>query len=422
MGLLDDLLHAPPCNPAGTAPLVELDRLHTAIRLRRRWQVLGAVIGPTVAVLFALALSAGPAAAAQVMLARTDSSANPDRLSGRDEALCGASAVARGAADALHVDPGTLRNRYTCVEVKENVVELRTHAASAADALRSATALAEAYRAVYVGQIDALTQAQVTDLQQRRADLQTRLEEVTAQLTTLTDPAQIQFQLTQQQSLAGQRNELDRRIGDLRSTAAAAMTGSKVVNDARLLPLRHHRTLAVAAVMGLILGWGVAWVASATAGVVRDRPVRRHDLAVALGAPVLMDVRRAPGGYDTAAAGAELAGLLAAHTAPVVMLQHGCAALARSLAEEAGRRCGQLPPTVGPLHPRGAWRSAVAGPAVVVLVIRAGSLRERALRLAAADLEHARLATIGVFLVDPDSRDETFGAVGRSRPRPAVVG
>ena len=421
MGLFDDLLHAPPCNPAGTAPLVELDRLSTAIRLRRRWQVLGAVLGPTVAVLLTLALGAGPAASAEVMLARTDSNANPDRLAGRDEALCGASSVAQAAADVLHVDPAALRDRYVCVEVKENVVDVRAHGTSAADALRSATALAEAYRAVYVGQIDQLMQAQVTDLQQRRSDLQNDLAGVTQQLTTTTDPVQIQFLAARQQSLAGQSGELDARMGDLRSTAAAASAGSKVLNDARLLPHREHQTLAIAAIMGLILGWGLAWMAAATAGVVRDRPVRRRDLAVALGTPVLMDVRRAPGGYDSTAAAVELAGILASSVQPVVILQHGCAGLARSLAEDAAGRCGVAPPSVGPLHPRGAWRPITSGPARVVLVIRAGHLREQALRLAAADLEHAGMTTIGVFLVDPDPRDETFGAVGRSAA-PAAVG
>jgi hypothetical protein len=422
MGLLDDLLHAPPCNPAGTAPLVELDRLSTAIRLRRRWQVIGAVVGPTVAILLALALGAGPAASAEVMLARTDSNANPDRLAGRDEALCGASSVAQAAAAVLHVDPVALRDRYVCVEVKENVVDVRVHGTSAPDALRNATALAEAYRAAYVGQIDQLTQVQVMDLQQRRSDLQNDLAGVTQQLTTTTDPVQIQFLATRQQALAGQSSQLDARIGDLRSTAAAASAGSKVLNDARLLPHREHRTLAIAAIMGLILGWGLAWVAAATAGVVRDRPVRRRDLAVAIGAPVLMDVRPAPGGYDSTAAAVELARILASSMRPVVILEHGCIRLARSLADAAAARCGVPPPAVGPMHPRGAWHSIASAPAHVVLVIRAGRLREQALRLAVADLEHAGLTTIGVFLVDPDPRDETFGAVGRAATTPVVVG
>jgi hypothetical protein len=422
MGLLDDLLRAPPCDPAGAEPLVELDRLNTAIRLRRRWQLVGAVLGPAVAILLALALGAGPAAAAEVMLARTDSNANPDRLAGRDEALCGASSVAQAAAGVLHVDPVALRDRYVCVEAKENVVDVRVHGTSAADALRSATALAEAYRGVYVAQIEQLTQAQVTDLQQRRADLQDQLAGIAQQQTTTTDPVQIQFLATRQQALAGQSGQLDARIGDLRSTAAAAIAGSKVVDSARLLPYRQHRTLAIAAIMGLVLGWGVAWVAAATAGVVRDRPVRRRDLAAALGAPVLMDVRRAPGGYDTTAAEAELAGILASSMEPVVILEHGCARLARSLADAAAARCNVPPPAVGPVHPRGAWHAITSGPARVVLVIRAGRLRESALRLAVADLEHAGMTTIGVFLVDPDPHDETFGAVGRAATAPAAVG
>jgi hypothetical protein len=296
------------------------------------------------------------------------------------------------------------------------------HGSSAADALRSARAVADAYRDVYAGQIDELTQAQVTDLQQRRADLQNQLSAVTQQLTTTTDTVQIQFLAGRQQALAGQSAELDNRIGNLRSIAAAATAGSKVVNDARLLPHREHRTLAVAAIMGLILGWGLAWIAAATAGVVRDRPVRRRDLAVALGAPVLMDVRRAPGGYDSSAAAIELARILASSMQPVVILEHGCAGLARSMAATAAGRCGVPPPPVGPLHPRGAWHSTASAPAQVVLVIRAGRLRESALRLAIADLEHAGLTTIGVFLVDPDPRDETFGAVGRSGATAAVVG
>jgi hypothetical protein len=32
------------------------------------------------------------------------------------------------------------------------------------------------------------------------------------------------------------------------------------------------------------------------------------------------------------------------------------------------------------------------------------------------------MATLGVFLVDPDPRDETFGAVGRSVASAVVVG
>jgi hypothetical protein len=143
----------------------------------------------------------------------------------------------------------------------------------------------------------------------------------------------------------------------------------------------------------------------------RDRPLRRREVAEALGEPIALDIARTRSGYrwpyDVTAAAAVLERLVR-NGNPVLVLQSGCADAAAALTTTAP---GASEPTVvvAPLNPPGTWLAGGAADRVAVLLVRAGHDTADVLRSGTDHLRETGIRIGAVFLVDPDRYDRTDG-------------
>jgi hypothetical protein len=426
-----------PAPPPRLAPLIELDRLVLAIRLRRRLCLIGALVGIVLGLAVPRVLG-GPTATAAVLVSRGDKIGPLDAYEAKaallkaaganveagvmpstGQALCSSGAVAGPAAAILGTTPAALATTYKCSDAAPDVIRLTVRRHSLEQARKAATVLADSFLAAYRSQQQQDATTQGNDLLAQRARLELNLTDVTRSLSAATYPAQIQSLEGLQQDLLTRIDDLTARASDLQTIAATAAVGSRVVDPPLATPQGHALIFALAGgVLGL--GAGAAWAALGV--VMRDRPLRRREVATALGEPIALDITRARVGYrrryDVIAAAAQLERLVR-RGIPVLVLESGCPEAAATLtAAVPGTADAQAPVVVAPLNPPGPWLAT--GPAdradsagsvgrVAVLLVRAGHETADVLRTGAEHLRETGIRIVAVFLVEPDRYDRTDG-------------
>jgi hypothetical protein len=416
-----------PAPPPRLAPLIELDRLVLAIRLRRRLLVRAALVGAVLGFVVPKVLLGGPTATASVLVSRGDkigplnayeakaallkaagANVNAGVMPSTGQALCGTGAVSGPAAATLGLAPTALAGSYSCADAAPDVIRLTVRGKSPQQAQRAAAALADSFLAAYRSQQEQDATTQSNDVLAQRARLELNLADVTSSLASTTYPAQIQALEGQQQALLTRMDDLTARASDLQTIAATAAAGSRVVDQ----PLAAAAGSKLPFVIGggvLGLGAGAAWAALGV--VTRDRPLRRREVAEALGEPIALDISRTRSGYrwpyDVTAAAAVLERLVR-NGNPVLVLQSGCADAAAALTTTVP---GATAPTVvvAPLNPPGTWLAARAADRVAVLLVRAGHDTADVLRTGTDHLRETGIRIGAVFLVDPDRYDRTDG-------------
>jgi len=451
--LLDELNPVTDLSDAGSsAPPVELGRLIAAVRRRWRWCALGTFsalmiaagitgFGPsskpeasvTVAVAFVplaseLLAPTVPLEVSPLVLPTPTPIAVPTPASGpvdmgpieAEAALCSGATVADPTAAALHTDSADLLPRYSCTRTGPGVLEIDATGVSGKDAERTAQALADTYVSVHVSRLNQALDVETSDLVAQRTAIDHRLADLSQAAASTIVPEQGQFLFNEQQSLVKQGGSVDRYMSQLRSSNASAIAGTRLLGPAYASPRsleRFAEPLGVGLVLGLVMAVGAAVLAE----LLRPRPVRRRDVAAALGAPVLADIARTRSGlrtsYDVDSAASLLRRLVEACPEPVAVLGSRCPAVVRKLVAAAAGSAPQadrwIPPIIGSLHPQGAWVSTITPPTIAVLLVAGGRQGEAMLRSSAADLHAAGVEVVGVFLVDPLRHDQTYAVGGK---------
>ena len=462
---------APP--PAAAEPLVDFDRLLAAIRLRRRWAAVGVLVGLGLGLALAFVVSPPPPASARVLIARAEDRTSDRReLMATDVALCRGEDVASRAASVLGESPAAVLARYSCVSNSANVLSVSARGSAAADAERTAQAVIDAVAASNRARRQQMVDGMTNGLMARRAGLERSVARIVA-LTAATgngapgdgapgngasggDPHVSSF-ASVRNGLVAEIADLSERVLELRLEYAAADAGTQVVDPAHVLLQGPLRRVGVNLGAGLVLGVGGALVCAALAGIVRDRPVRRTDVAAALRAPVLLDIRTparlgsAPWGRARRASAANaavssVASLVSMVPGPVALLELRCPRAAADLAAGVAVALGTerrlvlagnlfqamtarqvsmlmsiatgLPVAgtaqpwlgVGTLSRRTGWLDLQQLGRRAILLVRAGRATATTLAEVARDLGHAEIDVLGIILVDADPHDSTGGA------------
>jgi hypothetical protein len=287
-----------------------------------------------------------------------------------------------------------------------------------------------------VQRIQAGAGAEEQALLKQRDQAQAELTQVDAQIAEATGQ-NTAVSATQLESLYAHRADLASRISDLTGQAETAgigapkvSAGTQVMDPARPVPHAVLRTAATNAGMGLALGLAAGIALAAVAGVVRDRPVLRRDISAHLGASVIAQMK-SRAARDRGRVAVTLARLI--RDAPVSLLELGCPKVTERLgAEIAGRLGGESAAVrTGSVAPGTAWTELAQLGSETVLVVRAGHVETRWLHTVARQLAERRIPILGVVLVDPDPKDRTDGTLwdglhtalrGREHQRPTPNG
>ncbi|SFA98014.1 Chain length determinant protein [Amycolatopsis marina] len=462
-------------------PLLDLQRLLVTVRRRRRtWLslgLLGLLLGAAVAVL----LPAPPTAVTQLLVVHEDDQpSDGGSLMRTDIALLQTTRVATAALELLGSPerPTDFLKTYEGTAITGNVLQLTVKGSSDDDALARTTALAEAFIADHVQRVQAAADAEAKALSDQRDRLQKELSEVDstiasteAEFGTETAP-QLETLYARRADLAAQVSELGRRADEAGIGAPRVAAGTQIVDAPRMLPGSLRSTVALNALIGLVLGLAAGLTLTAITGVVRDRPVLRREISAHLGASVVAQLsrprrgparlwRRSPGVTRRARTAATLARLVRENgtggSAAVSLLDLGSPRttadlaldIARALAadrpvtvvddlpgqhlasrvtsaepirvvafDDAAAGDGDTPAAgsrrrvgLGSVAPGTAWTDLRRLGGETLLVVRAGHANTAWLHTVARQLADSRIPIIGVVLVDPDPRDQSDGTL-----------
>jgi capsular polysaccharide biosynthesis protein len=448
-------------------PLLDLQKL--VLGVRRRWRLVGAfaLLGLLAGAVLAVLVPAPPTAVTRLLVIHeNDQPSDTGGLINTDIALLQTTRIAAAALKSLHSteSPEEFLKSYSSTGLTSNVLELTVHGTSDVDAVAKAKALAEVFIADTVQRVQAAADAESQALINQRDQAQAELAQVDAAIAA-TPETEDGSTATQLESLYSRRAELSSKVTDLTGRAEEAgigaprvKAGTRIVDAPR--PVDRSSLIAVGtnAGVGFALGLGAGLVLAAIAGVVRDRPVLRRDIAEQLGASVVAQLpgpRRRLGRARWAAERRRVAGTLRRliGTDRVSLLELGApavtAALVLDLAEELaderpvvvvedrpGRVVADDPPGreraehlpiaiaedapegsgrrvlgIGSVMPGTAWTDLERLGTRTVLVVRTGHADTAWLHTVARQLSDCAIPILGVVVVDPDPRDRTDGTL-----------
>ncbi|MBD0711183.1 MULTISPECIES: Wzz/FepE/Etk N-terminal domain-containing protein [unclassified Streptomyces] len=458
-----------PGEPSAAAPLLDVRSLVVAVRRRRRLWSSAALLGLLGGGAVAVVLPQPPTATTKVLVARQEDQPNdPGTLIRTDVALLGTTRIADAALRSLGSGerPEDFIREYEGVGLTNNVLQIQVTGGSEAEAVARARALADAFVADHVRRIREAADAEARTLLDQRDRLRGDLAEVNKAIGEgpSGDGSKASADT---ESLFSRRAELTSQIADFGQRAAEArigtprlVAGTQIVDAPRMVPYSLPRVAATDGAIGLALGLVVGLAVSSVGSVVADRPILRGEIAANLGASVVAELPRRPGGLlrrrrrVRAARERLTASLVRAvrgPSEPVSLLELGCARgasvialdLARALAAEgpvvvvdglpgpwlAERRAEPGDPVVvrgdqagadsgrerrlgvGSVAPGTAWTDLRYLGTRTVLVVRAGHGSAAWLHTVARQLAEQHIAVIGVVLIDPDPRDRTDGTL-----------
>ncbi|MBQ1089722.1 Wzz/FepE/Etk N-terminal domain-containing protein [Streptomyces sp. B93] len=455
-----------PPESSAPAPLLDLQALVVAVRRRRRLWCSVALLGLLAGVAVAVLLPPPPTAVATVLVAHKEDQPNDTgTLIRTDVELLHTTRIADAALKSLDSSESRedFMEEYEGRGLTNNLLRISVTGDDEAEAVARAKALADAFVADHVQRMREAADAEADALIDQRDRMRDELAQVNKAIGQApeTDPTAS----ADLETLFARRAELDSRIADFDQRAAEArigtpqlIAGTQIVDAPRAVEHSLPRSAATDAAIGLVLGLVLGLALAAVGTVVADRPVLRRDIAANLGASVIAELPRRPGGLwrrrRTRAARDRLTATLArtvrGSTEPVSLLELGSARgtsvialdLARALEPEGpvvlvdglpgsqlarrrkpgdpavvrGERAPAGPPRerrigVGSVAPGTAWTDLQYLGTRTVLVVRAGHGSAAWLHTVARQLADLRVPVIGVVLIDPDPRDRTDGTL-----------
>ncbi|MQA59941.1 MAG: polysaccharide biosynthesis protein [Actinophytocola sp.] len=477
-----------PTDTTKPAPLVNLPQLVAAIRWRRRMWVSFALVGLLLGLAFALLMPPQPTAVTRLQIVHeNDHPSDGGSLMATDLALLRTARIAEATLRQVGVNesPERFAKTYEAEGLTSNVLELTVRASSPTDAIARARALADTFIADHLARTKNATEAEAEALRDRHAKLRSELGKIDDEISEATSSTQnrnvagLDSLYVRRADLIAQSHDLGRRVTEAEIGAPRVQEGSRVVDPPRLLPRSIVMTAATYALTGLVLGLGGGLGLAAVAGVVRDRPVLRRDIAAHLGASVIAQLPATPRGpkrlwrrsravRERTHVAATLARAVRVEPGAFSLLELGCADTAAVLAlgvataldgpvmviddlpkRTLARRAGQVGDRirvvesdqqsggpqeivpdvqyigVGSVEPGTTWTGLRALGTETVLVVRTGYADTTWLHTVARQLADARIPVIGIVLVHPDPRDRTDGTLwdglhtalrGRSMP------
>jgi hypothetical protein len=457
---------------AGSGPthLLDFARLWVAVRRGRRLWVMFALFGFLGGVALAVLIPPPPTAVTRIYVVHEeDNPSDGGSLIRTDVTLMTSTRIAAAALDRLGSDerPENFLKEFEAVGLTNNILEITVEGTSGGDAVRRAKALAEAFIADHVGRIQTAAKAEAQAITDQRAQVQSELDQVNAQITGAEAQAQNQDDenaappnAANLDSLYAQRAELTSQISQLTQQAQTAglgaprvSAGTQVVDEPRPVKVSRKVTAVTNGGIGLVLGLVVGIAFAAVSGVVRDKPVLRKDIAEHLGASVVAELPRKrrrilPGRKAEATrkrVAATLVRLVRDGSGPVSVLELGAAPLATALATDVAGELAATQPVVlvsdaeirnlpegvrhtgtddtsapeagearigvGSVAPGTAWTDLPHLGAETLLVVKAGHANTAWLHTVARQLADAGIPVAGVVLADPDRRDKSDGTL-----------
>jgi hypothetical protein len=454
-------------------PLLDLQRLGTGIRRRRRMWLSVGLLGMIAGTLLAILLPPKPTAVAMLLVVHEgDQASDSGGLVKTDVAVLQTTRIAKAALDKLGLrdQPEAFLKSYESTGLTNNVIELKVSAPTADEATTRATALAEVFIEDHLQRAKAAVDAEAAALVERRTAAEAELAEVDATIAATPRSTNADRNATLE-SLFSRRSELAGQIADLAGRAQEAgadlpriTAGTQVVDAPHATPLSLPKTLATNAGGGLLIGLAFGLTFAAVSGVVRDRPVLRRDVSAHLGASVIAQLpaphrgpaqlwRRSRAVAERKRVAATVARMVRGETKMVSLLELGApaatAALAMDVAEVLaadgpvklvddlpGQNLAALVPEtdgeilvldstslplpawpmehhlgVGSVSPGTPWTDVADLGTQTVLVVRAGHATTLWLHTVARQLADLRIPVIGVVLVDPDAKDRSDGTL-----------
>jgi len=472
--------------PQGPQHLLDFARLWVAIRRGRRLWLAFGVLGMLAGGALAVLVPPSPTAVTRILVVHEeDGPADGGNLIRTDVALMMTTRIAGAALDKLHLNerPEDFVKEYEVVGLTNNIVELSVKGPTGAEAARRAKALADAFITDHVGRIQSAANAEAKAITDQRAQVQADLDKVNGQISGAeaaaaqntngnnqnenTPPPQTNAGALD--SLYAQRAELTNQITQLTQQAQAAglgaprvAAGTQIVDAPRPARVSLKKTGVVNAGIGFALGLVLGVALAAVAGVVRDKPVLRKDIAEHLGASVIAELPARPRwlarflprkkATDTRRrAAATLVRLVRDGSGSVSVLELGAGQLAAALATDVAAelaaskpvvlvadpqerikaapadtahpvrligaddtspsRSGEARIGVGSVAPGASWTDLPHLGEETLLVVRAGYANAAWLHTVARQLADAGIPVVGVVLADPDRWDKSDGTL-----------
>jgi hypothetical protein len=400
-----------------------------------------------------------------------------------DVALLTTTKLAGQALEKVGSDerPEEFVKEYQAVGLTNNMLEVTVEGPTGAEAARRAKALADVFIADHVGRIQNAAKAEAKAITDQRAQVQKELAGVDRQISGAKaaaadqndenggeNAAPPQENAAGLDSLYARRAELMDQVSQLTQQAQQAALGAPRVAEGTQIvdaprPVRASRkiTAVTNAGIGLVLGLVLGATFAAVAGVVRDKPVLRKDIAEHLGASVIAQLPGKRRGLyrllpnkkaarERRRVAATLVRLVRDGGGPVSVLELGAAPLATTLAVDVAAELAadrpvvlvadsdRLPETpsgtghpvrvvgaddtsppvsgearigLGSVAPGTAWTDLTHLGEETLLVVRAGYVHATWLHTVARQLADVGVPIAGVVLVDPDPRDKTDGTL-----------
>ncbi|NIH82793.1 Wzz/FepE/Etk N-terminal domain-containing protein [Amycolatopsis viridis] len=449
-------------------PLIDLHRLLTSIRRRRRMWLAAAVIGLLGGAAFAFLTPAKPTAVTSLLVLHTADQPNDSKsLIQTDVAVLQSTRIAGAAVRTLNLPatPEQFRTTYTGAGLTNNIMQVTATGPTVPDALARAKAIADAFITDHRQRLQAAADAEAQALLNQRDQLQGELNQVDVQIaqasgrTSQIGPAELQTLYARRADLASRVSDYTGRATEARVGQPQLGAGSQIVDGPRAVASSTlgsaMTTGGIGGAFGLFAGLAIAAVLS----VVRDRPVLRRDIAAELGASVIGElpqpsrVRRSRAAAQHHRVAATLARTVAPGGGSVSVLELGCPRIAATLALDVAKHvAGELdgpehtvvlvddlpgreltavagdPPEipvvdgaervgaglrigVGSVAPGTAWTDLSRLGAETVLVVRTGKATTQWLHTVARQLADLGIPVIGIVLVAPDPKDRTDGTL-----------
>ncbi|OXM74141.1 MULTISPECIES: Wzz/FepE/Etk N-terminal domain-containing protein [Amycolatopsis] len=449
--------------PPAAQPLIDLHRLLTAIRRRRRLWVSTGVLGLLAGAAFAFLTPQQPTAVTQLIVLHAADQPNDSKsLIQTDVAVLETSRIAGAALTALNstASPEQFLTTYSGEGVTNNIMQVTVTAPTYRDALARAQALADAFIADHRQRLQAAADAEAQALLDQRDDLQRELNQVDVQIVEASGrnsrvgPAELQSLYAQRADLASRVSDFTGRANEARIGEPQLGAGTQIVDGPRAVGSSVLASAVTTGGIGGGFGLFAGLALAAVLGVVRDRPVLRRDISTELGASVIGELpqprrlRHARSDTQRARVAATVARAVTAEGGPVSVLELGCPRVAATLALEVAKYlakdtkvvlvddlphrdltavAGKAPAVpvvdgserlddglrlgVGSVSPGTAWTDLRRLGAETVLVVRAGKASTLWLHTVARQLADLGIPVIGIVLVAPDPRDRTDGTL-----------
>jgi capsular polysaccharide biosynthesis protein len=283
-----------------SGPMIDLGTLKEALRRRYKIWVGAALAGIVIGAAFHLVVPAKYAATTNLYMVEP-SGQNPTQAIADDVSLLQTRSVAAKAAESLHlnVNPSAFLATYQGTAVSGVIISIKLGAATPAEAVAYDNAVANAFLAIRSQELTTQTALVVDGLQSQANSFNKDIEDLTAEINSLSASKAGSQSANQIASLVNQRTGDASQISQLQSqeqqdvlAERSVADGSQVLDAAQAEKVSSTKVAATDSLTGLVggllLGMGIVIVGA----IISDRPRRRAEIAAALGAPVELSLGR----------------------------------------------------------------------------------------------------------------------------------